>query len=260
MQCIFCKAESSTSVTIEHLIPESLGNIEHVLPPGVVCDNCNNYFARKIEKPLLDSDYFVHVRHRAEVYSKKGKIPPIKAIHIESATIVEMGKHKGDRFIYPSRERDSQRFVNGILQSKKGTLVFPVHQAAPDEQIVSRFIGKVALEALAHMLLAVPRGLEEVVHKPELDELRIYVRRGRHGFVWPYHQRIIYDEGAVFYEEGYGHYETLHEYTFLYTEAHELYFVLAIFGVEYTLNMGVPDISRYLEWLNLHGSASPLYQ
>jgi hypothetical protein len=259
MRCIFCKADSSTSRAVEHIIPESLGNTEHILPPGVVCDSCNNYFARKIEKPLLDSDYFVHARHRAEVYSKKGRIPPIQAIHIESATLVEMGKHKGERFIYPSRERDSQRFITSILSSKRGTLVVPTQQALPDEQVVSRFVGKVALETLAQRLLDVPNGLDEVVDKSELDELRVHVRRGSRQLVWPFHQRVIHAEDAVFCEEGYGRYEVLHEYTLLYTEAQELYLVLAIFGVEYTLNMGVPDISRYLEWLRQHGNKSPLY-
>lgn len=54
MNCIFCKEESSNSRSIEHIIPESLGNKDHVLPPGIVCDKCNNYFARKIEKKILE--------------------------------------------------------------------------------------------------------------------------------------------------------------------------------------------------------------
>ncbi|MBT3070018.1 HNH endonuclease [Rhodomicrobium sp. Az07] len=31
------------------LVPESLGNRQHVLPKGIVCDGCNNYFSRKVE-------------------------------------------------------------------------------------------------------------------------------------------------------------------------------------------------------------------
>lgn len=259
MRCIFCKADSSASRAVEHIVPESLGNTEHILPPGVVCDSCNNYFSRKIEQPLLNSDYFIHARYHSEVYSKKGRIPPVRAIHVESATLVEIGKHKSEQFIYPSREEDSQRFINSILRSRKGTLVVPAEPSPPDKQIVSRFIGKVGLEALAHRFLDVPGGLDEVVDKAELDELRNYVRRGSRRFVWPFHQRAIYTEGALFYEEGYGYYEVLHEYTFLYTELQELCFVLAIFGVEYALNMGTPDISRYLEWLRQNGNKSPLY-
>ena len=50
MECIFCHKDSSPSKSIEHLIPESLGNKHHVLPTGYVCDECNHYFAIKIEK------------------------------------------------------------------------------------------------------------------------------------------------------------------------------------------------------------------
>ena len=55
--CIFCGAESSGSKSVEHIIP-SLGNKEYVLPRGVVCEKCNNYFARKIEGPVLSLDGF----------------------------------------------------------------------------------------------------------------------------------------------------------------------------------------------------------
>ena len=55
MRCIFCKINSIDTISIEHVIPESLGNKEHVLPKGAVCDKCNNYFATKIEKELLEN-------------------------------------------------------------------------------------------------------------------------------------------------------------------------------------------------------------
>lgn len=42
MRCIFCKRNSNSSRSVEYIIPESLGNEEHVPPPGVVCDACNN--------------------------------------------------------------------------------------------------------------------------------------------------------------------------------------------------------------------------
>ncbi len=46
----FCKQCSDLSNSVEHIIPESLGNKNHVLPKGIVCDRCNNYFTLKIEK------------------------------------------------------------------------------------------------------------------------------------------------------------------------------------------------------------------
>jgi len=43
------------------------------------------------------------------------------------------------------------------------------------------------------------------------------------------------------------------------TQSNEWYFVLALFGQEYTINMGGPDVDGYLLWLQEHDNASPLY-
>lgn len=75
MRCIFCKRESSTSRSVEHIVPESLGNIEHVLPVGAVCDDCNQYFARKVERQLLDSPMFRLLRAVMTVPNKRGRVP-----------------------------------------------------------------------------------------------------------------------------------------------------------------------------------------
>lgn len=41
--CLFCRRHDGGFVGREHIFSESLGNIdEYVLPPGVVCDRCNN--------------------------------------------------------------------------------------------------------------------------------------------------------------------------------------------------------------------------
>lgn len=75
MRCIFCKHDSSTSVSVEHIVPESLGNIDHVLPVGVVCDGCNQYFARKVERQLLESPMFRLLRADMAIPNKRGRIP-----------------------------------------------------------------------------------------------------------------------------------------------------------------------------------------
>jgi pterin-4a-carbinolamine dehydratase len=75
MRCIFCKCDTTSSHSVEHIIPESLGNIEHTLPRGTVCDACNQYFASKVEGPVLTSGVFRFLRSRMNVPSKKGRIP-----------------------------------------------------------------------------------------------------------------------------------------------------------------------------------------
>ena len=73
-KCIFCHKDVSISKSVEHIIPESLGNKSHVLPKGYVCDECNNYFARKVEKELLAMPYFISMRSRNNILSKKGTV------------------------------------------------------------------------------------------------------------------------------------------------------------------------------------------
>ena len=75
MRCIFCKQDSSASVSVEHIVPESLGNIDHVLPVGAVCDGCNQYFARKVERQVLESPMFRLLRADMAIPNKRGRTP-----------------------------------------------------------------------------------------------------------------------------------------------------------------------------------------
>jgi len=81
VRCKFCKEDSSQSRSVEHIIPESIGNIAHTLPRCVVCDHCNGYFARKIEKPILDSGMFQILRNKREIPGKKWKNPQLGDDH-----------------------------------------------------------------------------------------------------------------------------------------------------------------------------------
>ncbi|QAS81262.1 hypothetical protein CO657_22920 (plasmid) [Rhizobium acidisoli] len=53
--CIFCRKSHVAFRSVEHIIPESLGNLSgrHLLPKGIVCDPCNNYFSHSVEAPIL---------------------------------------------------------------------------------------------------------------------------------------------------------------------------------------------------------------
>lgn len=256
MRCIFCKQDSSASRRVEHIIPEALGNKEHILPTGIVCARCNEYFGRKIEKPLLETDYFRHARFRNTVCNKKGRAT-IQAICVPPVKLIEIMKNEEGTSIYAARERNSSELVHGLLTHDRGKLVIPFPNP-PDDQLVSRFLAKVAIEVLALRLSKTPGGLDEVVDKSELDKLRHYARIGDPRVHWPFHVRRIYPEDRVFYEKGYGQYHVLHEFMLLYTESGELYLVLTIFGIEYCLNMGGPEIDGYVEWLKQHHFKSPL--
>ncbi len=90
MNCIFCKGDSSGSRSVEHVIPESLGNTEHMLNPGIVCYQCNNYFSLKVEGPLLADPYFRYQCSQAHIPSKKGRPSRVRGFHPQSRTVIEV--------------------------------------------------------------------------------------------------------------------------------------------------------------------------
>lgn len=259
MRCIFCKQDSSTSRSVEHIIPESIGNSDHVLPVGTVCDGCNNYIAREVEKPLLDSLYFRERRFYAGLTNKNNRIPPIEGIHLQSLTRIQLMKtpHESQISIGTAPDVDETRWGDSILNNKSGTLIMPIG-TKPDDYFVSRFIAKVGLEVLAHRVINVLDGLREIIDKPELDELRRYVRRGSPGSTWPYSFRSLYRPETIF-SDGNEQYEVLHEFDILITDQNEFYIVVAIFGDEYALNLGGPEIDGYHRWLDINNNRSPLY-
>lgn len=77
--------------------------------------------------------------------------------------------------------------------------------------------------------------------------------------MWPVHSRRIYDANSGTFDADTDLGQTLHEFDFLVTEANEWYFVLAIFGLELTINIGGPDVEGYVQWLTENSNASPLY-
>ena len=257
-RCIFCKQDSSSSRSVEHIVPESLGNIDHVLPAGVVCDKCNNYIAREIEKPLLDSGYFRERRFFAGLPNKKGRVPPMEGVHLQSRTPVQLVKMlEGGISIGAGPNVDESGWVKSVLQRESGTVIVPVGEK-PSDYLISRFLGKVGLEVLAHRVLDVPGGLDEIINQPELEKLRRYVRLGNSKLVWPYSHRTVYSPDSQF-DDGGGPYEVLHEFDILVTPTNEYYIVVAIFGEEFALNLGGPEIDGYEHWLRANDNKSPLY-
>ena len=260
MRCIFCKTISGASSSVEHIIPESLGNNKHVLPVGWVCDACNNYLSREVEKPFLDSPYGRYSRFLMRVPSKKGRVPSAVGFHPQSRTKIDLFYSADDGLSVGAAEgEDESRWVASLLSCMSGTLYIPLPDFPPADYTTSRFIGKVALEALAHRCVEIPGLNDEVVDKPELDELRRYVRIGAPKIVWPVHVRRIYSQDYLFADARYGSHQVLHEWDILHTPGGEFYVVVAIFGVEYAINLGGPEMDGFYDWLKSNSDRSPLY-
>ena len=74
-KCLFCNKEGPFS-SPEHIIPEALGNDDLILLEEV-CDNCNQYFGKEIEKFVLGKTPLAFWRTYQGIRKKKGKLPHV---------------------------------------------------------------------------------------------------------------------------------------------------------------------------------------
>lgn len=72
--CLICRQRDGGFTGVEHIIPESLGNHEKVLPPGVVCDRCN-HACSVLDKALIEFVPIKMMKTWHGVPGKKGRLP-----------------------------------------------------------------------------------------------------------------------------------------------------------------------------------------
>lgn len=280
MNCIFCQQDSSNSKSIEHIIPESLGNKHHILWKGAVCDKCNNYFATKIEKELLEQPYFVSTRQRNYIKSKKDKLVKDKIVfaHPQGGTKVEASINavfeEGKSILQIQFENDE--LFDKMLKGEIPEIYMPyIPMLEPNNYLMSRFLTKCALEFFTFIMGKdnFLRFSSEVLEDKQFDPIRTYARYGESCNFWPYSQRRIYSEGSLFVDlkNRKKHiYQIINEMDFLSIEIKrekegeneiilgEIYFVMAIMGIEYAINLAGPNIEGYYDWLKTHNNISPL--
>jgi HNH endonuclease len=255
MRCIFCKNDSSNSRSVEHIIPESLGNTTKILPRGVVCDACNNYFARKVEKPFLEAPALMSLRFHQAIPNKKRTVPPISGVLLPGFPITAYRYLEGS---FAGMIDVPPEAVDRIVQNDGGTLLLPSGGQPPSDKIISRFLAKVAVESMAERLLNIPGGVDYIVDEAQLDTIRNHARRGDTPD-WPHHSRRIYDVHEKWTDELGSEVQMVHESDILQTTWGEWFFVLAIFGLELVINYGGSEIEGYRRWLSENNGDSPLY-
>jgi HNH endonuclease len=257
MHCLFCKANSGASCSVEHIIPESLGNHRHTLSPGIVCDRCNNYFSREVEKPFLESGAISLLRFQQAIASKKGRVPAAGGLILPGLVPARVWRqpfpnHAELHLDVPENE------LKRVLDMGEGRLILPADAQFPSGPVISRFMAKVALEAMAAKLSEYPEGLEYLVNEPQLDLIRNHARRGETRD-WPVNHRQIYDQNTGWVDECGENVQVVHEFDILRTERSEWYFVMALFGTELAINYGGPELDGYRRWLTENENKSPLY-
>ena len=255
MRCLFCRQDSSLSRSVEHIVPESLWNTKHVLPRGVVCDACNNYFSREVEKPFLESPAISMLRFDQAIPNKRGKIPESKGMMLPGFEVIARRHQEGPYGLSVEVPPSALAYLSS---QPFGRFVFATSGEPPKDRVVSRFLAKMALEAMAMKLVPHVKGLEYLVDETQLDELRNFARRGTPR-EWPYSIRRIYAVNGVQVDANGSLHQTVHEFDFLVTRTNEWYFAFALFGLELTINLGGPEIDGYLAWIDENDGTSPLY-
>lgn len=165
-----CKSE-------EHIIPKSLGNEEIVLPKGIICDNCNNYFAREIEKPFLENETIKLLRTFHTVPSRKGNIPPLDILINHEIAKFELDAKNNCCYIDLS-----PKTVNKICNKEismfisKGINI----ESLRENYVVSRFLVKIFTETYTYFLYQNNILKDDCffVFDQKMKELVNYVRQG----------------------------------------------------------------------------------
>lgn len=247
-------------------MPASLGNQDHVLPPGWVCDACNNYLSREVEAPFLNSEYGRRARFEMGLRTKRGRIPVIEGVYLEGGCPVSLMYDGEDALmVFATRDEDQRQFGEALSSATRGSLVLPTSGDPPAGPLTSRFIAKIAVEVFALWGIGLSGWNEELVDKTELDEIRNYVRRGTYGFTWPVHMRRLYAADHQFSDAQDPEFQVLHEWNILFlpevpgSNTGEYYAVIAVLGMEFAINLGGPELDGYLKWLAENGSRSFLY-
>ena len=267
MHCIFCHKDSSSSRSVEHIIPESLGNKSMFLPHGYVCDECNHYFAIKIEKEILSQPYFISLRSRTEIYSKKNKLvkQSIRFPDVSLNSDVQIQTSSGLTILLKD-----ECIYNKIESGEIKTIEIPYIQEPeyPNKEM-SRFLSKCAYEYFLYNMGRDKYDLcvQELLGKENdaLKSLREYARFGK-GDYWQYSQRRINSEGGIVYRND-NYCEVLYEVGFFIKEHNfiskdiiesEIYFVMIIAGIEYAICISDQNISEYLKWIAKNENISPI--
>lgn len=259
MICLFCKSDSHNSKTIEHIIPHSLGNSKFTLPKGIVCDKCNHYFAVKIEKIVLELDFFINIRFRNGIESKKGRVPPGEVVFPNGF----IGRINRDSPRVSTVQVDSESF-NLIEKELLNEIKVKLNFTPPlDNLHLSRLLAKIALEMFANRLLNSSHYNDFLKDEDNLGAIREYARFNKRGSFWNYNVRKIYQENEAFYDTDNQKYDMIYECDFFFTkpgaEYSEVYFIIILKGIEFVINMGGPSIDGYLEWLTQNNYDCPLY-
>ena len=254
MNCIFCGQDSSNSKSVEHIVPESFGNKTAILRKGIVCDKCNNYFARKVEQPFLESDAVRILRQELEVENKRGKLIKDYAYPRTGEEYVKQ-IHEDEFLIYTKVDKTTEKLAAAVAEYKQ-------YLSASDKILfeenayTSRLLAKMAVEYFVYICNSLDEVCDYVASDEVFQAIRQYARYGSRK-IWKYNARRIYARNEAY--EGDPFRAINWEADLLLLGNGEIYFIIVMFGIEYAICMNGPMMDGYKKWLKNNHGTSPLY-
>ena len=181
MACLFCLADGP--FTVEHIIPESLGNDDMVLHDDV-CRSCNNHFS-KIEEFVLKKTPLAFWRCYLGIKAKSGRLPSINlsqpnrergifaAIHPDHDNHIGFTAHEDGS---TSIDIDNSEIINAIFSGEKSSFRFVF---SPKVLIMlGRFLCKVGIELICSSDPVYARS-------DKFNDSRAFARHGSSKDLWP---------------------------------------------------------------------------
>lgn len=162
-RCIFCGSINNTYKYKEHIIPNSLGG-KDILPEGLVCDDCNNYFGRKFENATLNFEDMKFIRALERIPNYKGRTPVANAKKV----IINLDEKPFKTHSSPLMKKTMHRKVSAHFE-------FPPSKLGP----FLRLLLKIGLEYFAKEEQA------DDIFEPKFNRAKKVVRCPSRGLKWP---------------------------------------------------------------------------
>lgn len=239
-RCIFCLSGNGPFKRKEHIIPESLGNDDFVLRPGLVCDPCNQYFGTEVEQRVLNSPPFSLERIAASVKTKKGRLP--------NTTLDSKLKLSATGFLDSIMiEGNPDNLIWTIGNNEY--LIVPPQQSAFDNIYFARFFLKIGLEALANES-------KVDVYSSVFDKARNFARFAKQNMIWDVGYAIYPNRDDLIISERSDEIGPLVKHQLYQYEIGQMFsgdFILSfVYRTHiFACNLTSPDLSEYVRSFNL---------
>jgi hypothetical protein len=162
MKCIICPDGNDFS-SVEHILPESLGNTDYILTKYLLCKDCNSKFSKFENKALLKT-FLGFERARLGVTSKKGK-PAI-------------GHINGIEWKADSSGKKNIVETDGLYSETDSFKEFiPIYDNKTNE-VTAKLLLKIGLESIYE-------SRSELIEKFDFTKVKHYLG-GKKNYVWPY--------------------------------------------------------------------------